>query len=80
MVGNQPVEFTDTRVKDKILWVDNFTAIMTLTPNPAVTEQPKAAILGCNLFANCLGKDTLHWWHVTQTHVQTDNWVLLYHI
>lgn len=73
------MEFTDAGVKDKILWVDNFTAITTLTvmPNPAATEQPKAGILGCNLFANGSGEDTLHWWHGTQIHVQTDNWILI---
>lgn len=27
MVSNQPVEFTDAGVKDKIPWVNNFTAI-----------------------------------------------------
>lgn len=72
MTGNQPVAFTDVGVKDKILRVDKFTAITTLavTPNPAATEQPKAAIVGCNLFANGSGKDTFHWWYVTQIHVE----------
>lgn len=45
---------------------------LTVTQNPAVKGQPKATILGCNLFASGSGKDTPHWWHPTQTHVQTD--------
>lgn len=66
MASNQPVGFSDAEVKDKILWVDNFTTVNgTVTQNPAVPGQSKATILGCDLFANGSEEDITHWWQST---------------
>ena len=73
MASNQRVEFTDAGVKDKILRVDNFTTINDTYSYAESSSKraTKGTILGCNLFANGSGKDTTHWWHPKQTHVQT---------